>query len=107
MKTTDSQKIEEAQAVFLAAHTQPQTNAALLCLLTVFVVLVLPRFVPSPFSGIVMVVGAAASFTACFSLYQQSLRSKNGSQVLAYSLLAFMWLCAVVVTSLSLTGRIE
>ena len=107
MKTTDAQKIEEAKAAFLAAHTKRQTKAAFLCLLTLFVVFVLPELVPSPFSGIVMVGGAATSFTAYFLLYPQSLRTRNGSWTLAYCLLAFLWLCAVVVTLLSLTGRIE
>ena len=107
MKTTNAQKIEEAKVAFLVAHTKQQTKAALSCLLVVFVVLVLPRFVPPPFGGIVMAIGAAASFTACFSLYQQSLRTRNGSQVLAYCLLAFMWLSAVILTLLSLTGKIE
>ncbi len=107
MKTTDAQRIEEAKAAFLASHTKQQTKAALLCLLTVFIVLVLPQFVPSPFSGIAMAVGAAGSFTAYFSLYHQSLRTRNGSLTLAYCLLAFMWLCAVIVTLLSLTGRIQ
>lgn len=107
MKTTDARNIEEAKAAFSAAHTKQQTKAAFLCLLTFIVVLVLPRFVPSPFSGIVMVVGAAVSFTAYFLLYQWSLRTRTGSLALAYCLLAFMWLCAFVVALLSLTGRVE
>ncbi len=107
MKTTDTQKIAKVEAVFLAAHTKQKTKAALLCLLSLFVVIVLPELVPSPFGGIVMVGGAATSLTAYFLLYPQSLRTRNGSQMLAYCLLAFLWLCAVVVTLLSLTGRIE
>lgn len=107
MKTTDAQKIEETKTAFLTTHTKQQTKAAFLCLLTLFVVFVLPEFVPSPVSGIVMLVGAAASFTAYFSLYQHSLRTRNGSLTLAYYLLGFMWLCAVVLSFLSLTGRVE
>jgi hypothetical protein len=107
MKTTDAQKIDEAKAAFLAAHTKQQTKAAFLCLLTLFVVIVLPELVPSPFSVIVMVGGSATLFTAFFLLYPQSLRTRNGSWTPAYCLLAFQWLCAVAVTLLSLTGRIE
>ena len=107
MKTTDAQKIEEAKAAFSATHTKQQTKAALLCLLTVLVVFVVPQFVPSPFNTIAGVVGAAASFTAFFSFYPLSLRTRSGSLTPAFCLLAFMWLSAAVVTLLSLTGKIE
>lgn len=107
MKTADAQRIEDARAAFLTSHTKQQTKAAILSLLTVFIVLVLPQFVPSPFTVIAMTVGGAGSFTVYYSLYHQSLRTRNGSMTLAYCLLAFMWLCAVIMTLLSLTGRIE
>jgi len=107
MKPTDAQRIEESKAAFLAADTKRQTKAAFLCLATVFVIFVVPRFVPAPFGLITMVVGGAMSFSAYFFLYGQSLRTRNGSLTLAHCLLTFVWLCAVVVTLMSLTGKIE
>ena len=107
MKPTDAQRIEESKAAFLAAHTKRQTKAAFLCLLTIFVIFVLPRFLPPPFNVIAMAVGGAMSFSAYFFQYRQSLRTRKGSLAVAYCLLTFVWLCAVVVTFMSLTGKIE
>jgi hypothetical protein len=105
MKTTEAQKIEEAKAAFLAAQTKRQTEAAFLCMLTLFVIFVLPRFVPAPFGQIIMAVGGAALFSAYFYLFPQTLRSRSGSLTPAFCLLAFVWLCAAVTTLVSLIGR--
>ena len=105
MKTNEAQKNEETKAAFLAAQTKQQTKAAFLCLLALFVVFVVPRFVPAPFGLIVMLVGGAASFSASCYLFPQSLRSRSGSLTPAFCLLAFVWLCAAVTILLSLVGR--
>jgi hypothetical protein len=105
MKTNEAQKNEEAKAAFLAAQSKQQTKAAFLCLLALFVIFVLPRFVPAPFGLIVMGGGAAASFSAYFCLLPQTLRSRSGSLVPAFCLLVFIWLCAAVPILLSLFDR--
>jgi len=101
MKTTDVQHIEEAKAAFLAARTKEQTKSAFLCMLVLFVIFVLPHFLPAPFGQIVMGVGGAAGFSAYFAMYPQSLRSRSGSMTAAFCLLAFLWLGAAVTTLLS------
>jgi len=105
MKTNEVQKIEETKAAFLAAQTKQQTKAAFLCLLALFVIFILPRLVPAPIGLIIMGVGGAASFSAYFCLFPQTLRSRSGSLVPAFCLLAFIWLCAVVPILLSLFDR--
>jgi hypothetical protein len=104
MNTTEVQRIEEAKASFLAAQTEQQVRAAYLGMLALFVIFVLPRFVPAPFDQIIMVAGAAASFSAYFCLFPQTLRSRRGSLAPAFCLLAFVWLCAAVTILLSLLG---
>jgi hypothetical protein len=105
MKTNEAQKIEEAKAAFLAAQTKQQTKAAFLGMLTLFVIFIMPRFVPAPFGQVVMAVGAAASFSAYFYMYPQTLRSRSGSLVPAFCLLALIWLCAAVPILLSLFDK--
>lgn len=107
MRTPDPCRIEEAKAASLASHTKQPTKVTLLCLLTVFVIFVLPQVIPSPLNHIAGVAGAAASFIVFFSFYHQSLRTRHGSLTPAFCLLAFIWLSAAVVTLLSLNGKIE
>lgn len=79
MKTPQTQGIEEARATFLASQVRPNEKAAFLVILTLLAVYVLPACAPSPYDGIMLVVGAAASFSACVALFPQSLRSRSGS----------------------------
>ena len=101
MNANEAQKIEETKAAFLAAQTKQQTKAAFLCLFTLFVIFVLPRLVRAPIGQIIMGVGGAASFSAYFCLFSQTLRSRSGSMAPAFCLLAFIWLCAAVPILLS------
>ena len=96
MKTNEAQKIEEANAALLAAQTKQQTKATFFGLLVLFVMFVLPRFVPAPFGSVVMGVGGAAAFSAYFYLFRESLRSRSGSLTPAFCLLSFVWFCAAV-----------
>ena len=104
MKTNEAQQIEATKSAFLAAQTKLQIQAAFLNLLIWIVVFVLPGFLPAPFDQIVMGVGCAVSFTAYFCLFPQTLRSRSGSLVPAYCLLAFVWLAAAVGILVSLFG---
>ena len=107
MKTPETQGIEDARALFLAAHARQQRKAALVALLTLVAIYVLPELAPSPYDGVMRIVGAAASFSACVALFPQSLRSRSGSLAPALCLSAALWVAAIVVTVLSLLGEIS
>ena len=107
MKTSEVQKIQEDKAIWLSAHSKQQTNAAFLCLLTWFVIFVLPQFIPAPYSLIVMLVGGAASFHASLYLFPQSYCTRTGSLTPVHCLLAFLWLIAFVGTFFASIGKIS
>lgn len=51
--------------------------------------------------------GCAFLLSAVFAMNPERLRSRGGSMLPAYGLLAFMWLNAAVISALSLLGKIE
>lgn len=102
MKTNDVQNVEDPNAAFLAAQAKQQTKSSLLCLFVLSVTFVLPRFVPTPFSQVVMGFGAAVGFSAYLATFPESLRSRSGSLTPAYCLLVFVWLCAATGTLFAL-----
>ena len=107
MNTNDAQRIEETKAAFIAAQTKQHTQAAFLCLFTLFSIFVLPHFVSARFGMVVMAVGVAVSFSTFFYLFHDKLRSRSGSLVPAFCLLAFILLCSAIPILLSFFGAIE
>jgi hypothetical protein len=102
MKATDVQKTADTQAAILSAYARQQTKATILCWVSLLTIFVVPQFIPSPLSEAVMAISAAGLFTACLSLFPQSLRGRSGSLTVAYCLGAFLWLCAAAVIWFSL-----
>jgi hypothetical protein len=105
MNAHEGQTIDETKAAFLAKRAKDQTRAALLCLLTGFLVYVMPRLVPAPFGPIMMAFGGAASFSVFFLMFPQTLRSRSGSLKPALCFLAFVWLCAAISILFQFTNR--
>ena len=70
----------------------------------VAILFILPEYLTPPFDVMFMGLGAAAMFTVFSYLYPDSLRSRSGSLVPAYCLVAALWVLAVVSTVVSLIG---
>jgi hypothetical protein len=105
MKTSEVHNIGETKAAFLDAQRKQAIKSWLLCMLALFVIFVLPNFVPAPFDQIVMGVGSATVFSALVSMFPQSFRSRSGSLTPALCLLTFLWLGVTVTTLFSFLGR--
>jgi hypothetical protein len=56
---------------------------------------------------LVKAVVAAILFTATFCFYPDSFRSRSGSLIPAFCLMAFVWLCVAVMIVLTFFGAIE
>ena len=82
---------------------QTQTGLVLLAV-TGTTLLILPRYLTSPYDVMSMGFGAAAILTTLLYLYPELLRSRGGSLVPAFCLVVALWLSAVVTTALSLIG---
>ena len=82
-----------------------QTMAGLALLAVAVVILfILPEYLSSPFDVMVMGFGSATLMTIYLHMYPESLRSRGGSLLTAFCLVAAMWLLAVVVMVVSLVG---
>jgi hypothetical protein len=74
---------------------------SMICILSVF--FILPRF-----GGIaVMMVGSAGILSAYVAVMPESFRSRSGSMMTAFCLVAYMWLAAAVITVMILMGEIQ
>lgn len=104
MKAAEAPEMETATAL-LRARAKQQSRAAVLAILAIAVLFVLPRLIPSPFDVVAMGFGSAALFNAVVLLNPDSFRNRSGSLTTAVCLATALWLCAVVGTVFSLTGR--
>ena len=107
MKPHESEKIEKTKSAYLASQKTQDTTAALWGILTIFVIFVLPRYIPAPFNSIVQCVAPAALFNSSIVVFPQFYRNRKGSLKLALYLVAFLWLVAFVGSLLILIGVIN
>ncbi len=105
MKESEAQRLEAA-VFFLRARARQQYKAVLLMVISLFVIFILPNFIPSPFGGMVIGLGGAGIFTIYVLQNPNSFRSRKGSLIPAICLATALWLSAAVVVILSLKGRI-
>jgi hypothetical protein len=90
----------------LAARQQTQNrrqNLAGLAFMVVAVAIlfILPEYLTPPIDVLFMGLGAAAMLTVFLYLYPDSLRSRSGSLVTAYGLVAALWVLAIFSTVVS------
>ena len=71
-----------------------------LCVISLF--LILPQY-----GGIALMGGSASILLACVAASPQSFRSRSGSLVTAFCLVAAMWVAAVFITVMTLMGEIQ
>ena len=94
----------ESQLLILSQKRQ-QNSTTLLSLITIVVVFILPRFIPSPFAEWVMGFGCAILMTIMVCQQPESFRSRSGSMNQAICLVAALWIVAVVASVLPLFKR--
>jgi hypothetical protein len=90
MKTSEVQTIASTKLYLLGA------------LMLIFFCYVMPFG-----SVLVQEIGAALLFTASFWFWPHSFRSRSGSLIPAFCLMAFVWLCVGVMIVLTFFGAIE
>ena len=96
---------DAAMATRQQTQYRQQTQAGLVwVVVAVATLFILPEYLTPPFDVMFMGLGAAAMLTVFLYLYPDSLRSRGGSLVPAFCLVAALWLLAVVSTVLSLIG---
>jgi hypothetical protein len=78
-----------------------------LCWAAMGVLFVLPHFLPSLYSLIVMSVGSAGLFTTFYWVNSEALRGRDGSLWLARCLVTTLWLVAFGTTFASVYGWIN
>jgi len=71
---------------------------------SVVILFILPEYLTAPYDGMSMGLGAAALFTVFLYRYPEPFRSRRGSLVSAFCLVAALWLLVVVSTVLSFIG---
>ena len=96
---------DAAMAARQQTQNRQQTQAGLvLVVVAVATLFILPEYLTPPYDVMSMGFGSAAILTVFLYLYPESFRSRGGSLVPAFCLVAALWLLAVVSTVLSLIG---
>ncbi len=73
---------------------------SMMCFLSLF--FILPRY-----GSVAMIVGCASILSAYVAVLPESFRSRSGSMMTGYCLVAAMWVAAAVITVLTLMGEIQ
>jgi hypothetical protein len=96
---------DAAMATRQQTQNRQQTQAGLVwVVVAVATLFILPEYLTPPYDVMFMSFGSAALLTVFLCLHPESFRSRSGSLVPAFFLVAALWLLAVVSTVLSLIG---
>lgn len=101
--TSEVQTLEKADAI-LRTWTRRQNQAAVRMAIPLVVGFVVMTFFPSAFSDIVLAVAPVISLTTGIFMIPEDFRSRRGSLVSAFCLVAAMWVFALIVALVRLLG---
>ena len=85
-------------------QNRPQTQAGLVFVVIAVATLFLTEYLTPPYDVISMGLSSAAIMTVFLYLYPEPFRSRGGSLVPAWCLVAALWMLTVVSTVVSLIG---